>query len=117
MEFEKDIVECLATLRAGGLIIYPTDTIWGIGCDATDPAAVSKVFALKQRIETKSLLVLLTEERDVLKYTSQPDLRSFDYLKTTGKPTTIIYEGAIGFAPNLPSTDNTVAIRLTRDPF
>ncbi len=117
MDFEKDITAALEALRAGGLILYPTDTIWGIGCDATNTAAVEKVYALKQRAAAKSLIVLLADERDILRYTSQPDLRIFDYLRTVVKPTTVIYEGALGLAPNLVNADGTVAIRLTDDPF
>lgn len=116
-DFQQDIDPSLAALQAGGLILYPTDTIWGIGCDATNPAAVSKVYALKQRTETKSLIVLMADERDILKYTSQPDLRIFDYLHTVTRPTTVIYEGAVGLAGNLIGADGTVAIRLVQDPF
>ena len=117
MEFEKDIESCLAVLQAGGLILYPTDTVWGIGCDATSASAVAKVYALKQRIAAKSLIVLMADERDVLKYTSQPDLRVFDYLQTVSKPTTVVYEGAIGLADNLVNEDGTVAIRLVGEEF
>jgi L-threonylcarbamoyladenylate synthase len=114
---DADIQHCLAVLRSGGLILYPTDTIWGIGCDATRPEAVSKVYALKQRAETKSLIVLMTDPRDILKYTSQPDPHIFDFLKTVTKPTTVIYEGAIGLAPNLIGADGTIGIRLVKDDF
>jgi L-threonylcarbamoyladenylate synthase len=117
LDFQKDIEQCLAVLQAGGLILYPTDTIWGIGCDATNPDAVNKVYALKQRAETKSLIVLMTDERDVLKYTSQADLSLFDFLQTVTKPTTIIYDGPVGLADNLTGADNTIAIRLVQDPF
>jgi len=116
-DFEKDIAACLTTLQAGGLILYPTDTIWGVGCDATNPEAVRKVYALKERAETKSLIVLMADQRDILKYTSQPDLRIFDFLATVDKPTTIIYEGAIGLADNLINADGTIAIRLVDEPF
>jgi len=117
MEFEKDIESCLAVLQVGGLILYPTDTVWGIGCDATNAEAVSMVYALKQRVATKSLIVLMADERDVLKYTSQPDLRVFDFLQTVSKPTTVVYEGAIGLADNLVNEDGTVAIRLVEENF
>lgn len=117
MDFETDITSALQALRTGGLILYPTDTIWGIGCDATDAEAVARAYALKQREAAKSLIVLLADEKDILRYTSQPDLRIFDYLRTVGKPTTVIYEGAIGLAPNLVNADGTIAIRLVEDPF
>lgn len=116
-DFQQDIDRSLTVLQAGGLILYPTDTIWGIGCDATNPEAVAKVYALKQRAETKSLIVLMADERDILKYTSQPDLRIFDFLHTVSKPTTVIYEGAVGLAGNLIGADGTVAIRLVEDLF
>ena len=115
--FENDVTSCLRVLQSGGLILYPTDTIWGIGCDATDTEAVRRVYALKQRVETKSLIVLVADQRDILKYTSQPDLRIFDFLKTVHKPTTVIYEGAIGLAPNLVNADGTIGIRLVEDEF
>jgi len=117
MDFEKDIEHSLTVLHDGGLILYPTDTIWGIGCDATNPDAVARVYALKQREATKSLIVLLADARDILKYTSAPDLRIFDYLNRVTKPTTVIYDGAMGFAPNLINEDGTIAIRLVDDPF
>ena len=116
-DFQQDIDPSLATLQAGGPILYPTDTIWGIGCDATDAAAVEKVYALKQRAETKSLIILMADKKDILRYTSQPDLRIFDFLDTVTRPTTVIYEGAMGLAPNCIGADGTVAIRLTDDPF
>ncbi|HMH22060.1 MAG TPA: L-threonylcarbamoyladenylate synthase [Puia sp.] len=116
-EFQDDIENCLRVLHTGGLILYPTDTVWGIGCDATNLAAVKKVFALKQREETRSLIVLMADKRDILKYTSAPDLRIFDYLHTVQRPTTIIYEGPVGLADNLTGPDGTIAIRLTQDIF
>ncbi len=114
---EKDIVQCLDTLKNGGLILYPTDTVWGIGCDATNEAAVAKVYALKQRADEKALIVLVAEERDVLQYTAAPDLAVFDYLLNTAKPTTVIYEGAIGLASNLTGADGSIGIRICAEPF
>jgi L-threonylcarbamoyladenylate synthase len=116
-DFENDITAALTVLHSGGLILYPTDTIWGIGCDATNPEAVRKVYELKQRAETKSLVVLVTNQRDILRYTSQPDLHIFDYLASVRKPTTVIYEGAIGLAPNLINADGTIGIRIVNDNF
>ncbi|MHA4806920.1 L-threonylcarbamoyladenylate synthase [Flavitalea flava] len=116
-DFQMDIEQSLKVLQAGGLLLYPTDTIWGIGCDATNAEAVSKVYALKQRKEAKSLIVLMADERDIIKYTSQPDLRIFDFLHTVQKPTTVIYDGPVGIADNLVNTDGTIGIRLVSEPF
>lgn len=117
MPFEKDIQHCLSVLHGGGIILYPTDTVWGLGCDATNVEAVNKIFDLKQRPSTNSLIVLVTGEKDVLKYVAEADLRTFNYLKHVKKPTTVIYEGAIGLAENLVSTDGSVGIRIVSDPF
>jgi L-threonylcarbamoyladenylate synthase len=117
LDFSSDMEPCLTVLQKSGLILYPTDTIWGIGCDATEEEAVKKIFALKKRNESKTMIVLLADERDLLKFLSHPDLRIFDYLKKLKEPTTIIYEGVIGLAENLVRADGTVAIRVTRDPF
>ncbi len=75
MEFLHDIEECLKVLQSGGLILYPTDTIWGIGCDATNEKAVEKIFQLKNRPDKKTMLVLLADEKDILNYVTQPDLK------------------------------------------
>ena len=117
MNFTADVEHCLQVLQAGGVILYPTDTVWGLGCDATNPLAVQKIYRIKQREETKSMIVLLTEERDVIKYVAQPDLRVFDYLEETCKPTTVIYKDAVGMAPNLIAPDGSIAIRIVKDEF
>lgn len=117
MIFEKDIEQCLVTLKEGGLILYPTDTIWGIGCDATNKEAVEKVYALKKRSDEKSMIVLVAGEREVMQHVAAPDLALFDYLATTVKPTTVIYDGALGFAGNLVANDGSIAIRICHDEF
>jgi L-threonylcarbamoyladenylate synthase len=117
LEFDNDIIQSLKTLRQGGLILYPTDTIWGIGCDATNPEAVQKIFHLKQRSESKSMIVLLADQKDINRYTSHPEHFITEYLKKTTKPTTIIYEGALGLAENLISEDGSIAIRIVREDF
>jgi L-threonylcarbamoyladenylate synthase len=116
-EFEKDIVHCLAVLNAGGTILYPTDTVWGIGCDATNEEAVKKVYTIKERPPRKSMIVLVADEKDILKYVSNPDPKVFDFLKSVKKPTTVVYEGPVGLAHNLVSEDGTIAIRLASDKF
>jgi len=117
MDFENDIQNCLSTLKSGGVILYPTDTIWGIGCDATDAKAVEKIFQLKKRPDDKAMIVLVGEERDILKYVANADLRVFDYLLQNPKPVTVVYEGAIGLAENLLGKDGSVAIRICNDGF
>ncbi len=116
-DFKNDIERCLDILDDGGLILYPTDTVWGIGCDATNPEAVEKVYRLKQRPDEKAMIILVAEERDVMQYVSAVDLSVFDYLDETTKPTTVIYEGAIGLADNLVGSDGTVAIRICKEEF
>jgi L-threonylcarbamoyladenylate synthase len=115
--FETDIEQCVHTLAGGGLILYPTDTIWGIGCDATNETAVAKIYALKQRADNKSMIVLLAEERDILTYVTQPNPLIFDYIKGIKKPTTVIYEGGTGLAKNMMQQDGTIGIRVTTDLF
>lgn len=117
VDFETDIEQCLQVLKEGGLILYPTDTVWGIGCDATNIAAVAKIYELKERPDEKAMIVLVADERDVLQYTAAPDLAVFDYLQSTIKPTTVIYDGAIGLADNLTGTHGSIGIRICADPF
>jgi L-threonylcarbamoyladenylate synthase len=117
VDFNQDIEECLTTLQGGGLILYPTDTVWGIGCDATNAKAIDKIYELKKRSDTRAMIVLVADERDVLQYVAGPDLRIFDFLKKTGKPTTVVYDGAIGLAQNLVAKDHSVAIRICKDVF
>ena len=117
LEFEDDILKSLEVLKRGGTILYPTDTIWGIGCDATSNDAVQKIYALKKRPDEKSMIVLVANEKELLRYVTQPDLSVFDYLKTREKPTTVIYQGAIGLADDLIARDGSVAIRVCKDEF
>ena len=117
IDFLDDIENCLKVLQKGGIFLYPTDTIWGLGCDATDATAVAKIYHLKKRAEEKSLIVLLADEKDIIQYITQPDLSVLDYLHAVTKPTTVIYDGAIGFAENVINKDGTVAIRISHDAF
>lgn len=117
MEFNHDVEICLQVLEHGGLILYPTDTVWGIGCDATNAAAVKRIYELKQREATKSMIVLLADERDILQYVAGVDLAVFDYLDSVQKPTTVIYDGAIGLADNLVNEDGSIAIRIVKEDF
>lgn len=117
MNFEEDIKSSVNALSTGGLILYPTDTVWGLGCDATNADAVAKIYALKKRQDGKSMIVLLAEEKDISKYVTEPDPKIFDYIKGIYKPTTFIYQGGINLAANMIQDDGTVGIRITSDPF
>ena len=134
MRYEKeDLQEALRVLRAGGVILYPTDTVWGIGCDATNPEAVKRIYALKRREDTKSMLMLVhseaildfyaqvTETAEMLLETStaedSPSLKGKDGEGfETQKPLTIIYPNARNLAPNLIAEDGSIGIRITKAP-
>jgi L-threonylcarbamoyladenylate synthase len=115
--YEHDIKVCHDILKLGGTILYPTDTTWGIGCDATNPDAVDKIFKVKHRDASKSFVVLMTDIRQLSQYLAAPppDLES----KINGftEPTTIIYPNAIQLADQLLAEDGSVAVRITQDPF
>src|SRR5687767_9356333 len=117
VDFQQDIEQCLEVLQKGGLILYPTDTIWGIGCDATNPEAVDRIYQLKKRPGSKSMIVLVADEKEIIQYVASPDPRVFEYLKQVTKPTTVIYEGAIGLAGNLVEEEGSIAIRICREIF
>ncbi len=117
MSLTTDIEQCLQVLRAGGLVLYPTDTIWGIGCDATNASAVDRVFRVKRRDERKSLVILLAGEEDISRYVAAPSPAIFDYLREAERPTTVIYGGAKGLPSNLVNQDGSIAIRLVKEPF
>jgi L-threonylcarbamoyladenylate synthase len=117
MEFQEDIEQCLMTLRSGGVVLYPTDTVWGIGCEALNADAIQKIFEIKHRPENKGMVILLADPREILQYVTQVDPRIFEYLEKAAKPTTVIYEGPVGIPETLLGEDGTVAIRLVKDPF
>jgi L-threonylcarbamoyladenylate synthase len=113
----EDINVAVQVLKKGGVILYPTDTIWGIGCDATNPEAVSKVYAIKQRSDTKSMLVLLEDAAILDRYLQEVPEIAWDLIELTEEPLTIIYPGAKNLASNLVSPDGTIGIRIVRDEF
>ena len=115
--FDTEVENALAVLRSGGIILYPTDTVWGIGCDDTNEKAVQKIFELKKRADSKSMIVLVAEERDILQYVAAPDMSVFNFIKEQQRPTTVIYESAIGLAENLVAADGSLAIRIVLDEF
>jgi L-threonylcarbamoyladenylate synthase len=115
--YHDDIQSCISALNNGGLILYPTDTVWGIGCDATNELAVKRVFELKKRVDTKAMIVLVESEQALVNYVEVAGLQVFDYIKGIHKPTTVIYPHAKNLATNLLASDGTVAIRICKDKF
>lgn len=107
----------IATLKRGGLILYPTDTVWGIGCDATNSEAIEKVYALKRRAESKSLLCLVSDFKMLQTYVENIPEVAYDILKYAAKPTTIIYDDPIRIAENLIAPDNSLGFRVCRNTF
>ena len=114
---KEDIEKCLDILRQGGVILYPTDTIWGLGCDATNEAAIEKVYKIKQRSDSKAMLVLLENENLLPSYINEVPEIAWDLIDVGEKPLTIIYPGAKNLAPNLIAEDGSIGIRITREEF
>jgi len=117
VDFENDIKNCISALQHGGVILYPTDTIWGLGCDAMNESAVEKIFTIKRRPKEKSLIVLLADARDVLQYIAAPHPDIIAIIENFDRPTTVIYDNALDFPHNVVNKDGSIAIRVTTDPF
>ena len=113
----KEIESSLEVLNAGGVLIYPTDTIWGIGCDATSASAVSRIYEIKKRAESKSLVTLVSDWSMLSEYVPQAPESVLDFLEKASKPTTVIYSNPRGIASNAISSDDTVAIRMPKNDF
>ncbi|MFY7898822.1 MAG: L-threonylcarbamoyladenylate synthase [Chitinophagaceae bacterium] len=116
-EFQLDITKCIEVLQNGGIIVYPTDTMWALGCDATNVEAVEKLYVLLNRKQEDVFTVLVADERTVLAYATEVDLAVFDAIASLQKPTTVIYKGVIGLAENLLYSDGAAAIRICNDTF
>ena len=113
----EDIKKACEVMAAGGIILYPTDTIWGIGCDATNEKAVQRVYELKRRTDNKAMLVLMDSEAKLDRYVSDvPDI-AWDLISVSDKPLTIIYSSAKNLATNLLGADGSVGIRITNEEF
>ena len=122
MKQEDDIKQAVECMRKGGVILYPTDTVWGIGCDATNAEAVKRVYKIKQREDSKALICLVDSDARMQRYfRNVPDVawQLIDSLKEApdAKPTTLILDGAINLAPNLIAEDGSLGIRITNEPF
>ena len=117
MIFDEDIKEALTTLRNGGVILYPTDTIWGLGCDPTNPAAVEKIFRIKSREQGKSLLILVDGEPMLERYVSDIPEIAWELTGVSDDPLTIIYPGGKNLAQGVCSEDGSIGIRICHEEF
>ncbi len=117
MNMNEDIKQACEVLAKGGVILYPTDTVWGIGCDATNPEAVKRVYEIKQRTDSKAMLVLVDSDVKVQFYVKEVPPVAWDLIELAEKPLTIIYDGARNLASNLLAEDGSVGIRVTKEPF
>jgi L-threonylcarbamoyladenylate synthase len=112
-EFQKS----MEVLRSGGTILYPTDTVWGIGCDAKNEKAVEKIYKIKQRTDSKSLIVLLHNESMLNKYVHEVPSVAWDLIELSDKPLTLIFDQVGGMAPNVVAADGSCGIRICKDEF
>ena len=117
MKQEDDIRNAVEVLRKGGVILYPTDTVWGIGCDATNAEAVKRVYEIKRRDDSKALICLVDSDARLQRYVRNvPDV-AWQLIDAVVKPTTIILDNAVNLAPNLIANDGSIGIRITKEPF
>ena len=117
MKTEDDIKKAVEVLRKGGVILYPTDTVWGIGCDATNPEAVRKVYEIKRRDDSKAMICLVDSDVRLQRYVRNVPEVAWNLIEIADKPTTVILDGATGLAPNLIGEDGSIAMRVTREAF
>lgn len=117
MDYETDIEKSLKVLLEGGTLLYPTDTIWGLGCDATNQAAVQKIYRIKSRSEAKSLIILIDDFAKLSTYVESVPAITSDLLESITNPVTIIYSNARKLASNVIAPDGTIAIRIVKDDF
>lgn len=116
-DINTEVHNAFETIKNGGIILYPTDTVWGIGCDATNPEAVKKIYALKQREETKSMIVLMNTDRMMHTVFKEIPEVAWQILDLSEKPTTLILDNPRNVAPNLIAEDKTLGVRLVTEPF
>ena len=117
MNQQQDIEAAVKVLRNGGVILYPTDTVWGIGCDATNAEAVARVYAIKQRDDSKAMICLVDSDVRLQRYVRNVPEVAWDLLEYATKPTTVILDNAVNLAPNLIAADGSIALRITQEPF
>lgn len=114
---QEEIQKAYDVLKEGGTILYPTDTVWGIGCDATNAEAVAKIYKLKQREESKSMIVLMNGEKMIYNVFKEIPEVAWEILDISDKPTTLILDNPRNVAPNLIAADKSLGMRLVKDPF
>lgn len=117
MKVEEDIKNAVEVLRKGGVILYPTDTVWGIGCDATNEEAVARVYEIKHREDSKALICLVDSDNRLQRYVRQVPQVAWQLFDCADKPTTVILDGAVNLAPNLIAKDGSIALRITQEAF
>lgn len=117
MTREEDIKNAVETMRRGGVILYPTDTVWGIGCDATNAEAVAKVYEIKKRDDSKALICLVDSDVRMQRYVRNAPEVAWQVMELANKPTTVIFDNAVNLAPNLVAEDGSIAMRITHEPF
>ena len=116
-ESKEDIRRAVEVMNQGGVILYPTDTIWGLGCDATNPEAVKRIYEIKQRTDAKALISLVDSETKVQFYVKEVPEVAWDVMELSEKPMTVVFDGGRNLAPNLLAEDGSVAIRITKEAF
>lgn len=117
MKYADDIKAAVEVMRKGGVILYPTDTVWGIGCDATNAEAVARIYKIKRREESKAMICLVDSDNRMQRYVRDVPEVAWDVMTLATKPTTVILDGADGLAPNLIAEDGSIAIRITHEEF
>ncbi len=116
-QFDIEVERCVDALKKGGLVLYPTDTVWGIGCDACRQDAVGKIFALKKRDDAKALITLVDSVEMLDRYVDDVPEVAYQLIEVADKPLTIVYDRGINVSPNLLADDGSIGIRVTTDPF
>jgi L-threonylcarbamoyladenylate synthase len=116
-ESKEDIRRAVEVMNKGGIILYPTDTIWGLGCDATNADAVRRIYEIKQRTDAKALISLVDSETKVQFYVKEVPEVAWDVMELSERPMTVVFDGGRNLAPNLLAEDGSVAIRITKEAF
>ena len=117
MDINQEVHKAYEIIKEGGIILYPTDTVWGIGCDATNPEAVAKIFKLKKRVESQSMIVLMNGEQMMYNVFKDIPEVAWQIMDLSEKPTTLILDNPRNIAPNLIAPDNSLGIRIVKEPF